>query len=49
MGASREAAPELVGNTLLLFTSDRPVEGYTGADAGEGLLRISVFAVPLAD
>ena len=40
-----EGGPELVGDTLLLFTSGRPAPGYTGADAGEGRLRLSVWGV----
>jgi len=31
-----ESSPELVGDTLLLYTSNAPVDGYRGVDAGEG-------------
>ena len=41
-----EGAPELVGDSLLLFTSNAPIEGHAGANAGEGAYRINVFALP---
>jgi len=40
-----ESSPELVGDTLLLYTSNAPVDGFRGVDAGEGEQRINVFGV----